>query len=169
MNIITILSLKKWGCDIKHTFVLHGTPSWHHKKFYHWGVRLNWRNNWSRPSSPTHSLKNKKKKNVLAIKWNSSCMLSKDKTMFQCVNLVIGLHVTYSLHRHSRARPFCCVFDTLSPLRTLLLFFQFHAFSDVCKQTGGSIYMILPVCYYSSDQSHSKNMRIIKTHLDKHW
>ena len=84
-------------------------------------------------------------------------------------NFSLARRATYSLHRHSRARPFCCVFDTLSPLRTLLLFFQFHAFSDVCKQTGGSIYMILPVCYYSSDQSHSKNMRIIKTHLDKHW
>ena len=75
---------------------------------------------------------------------------------------------TYSLHRHSRARPFCCAFDTFSPLRTLLLFFQYHAFSNVCKQTGGSIYTILLVCYYSSDQSLSKNMRIMKTHLDKH-
>ena len=59
--------------------------------------------------------------------------------------------LTYSLHRHSRARPLCAYFHTFSMLRTRLLVFEFHAFSNVCNQTGRSTYMILPVWYYSSD------------------
>ena len=58
---------------------------------------------------------------------------------------------TYSPHRHSRARPLCAYFHTFSMLRTRLLVFEFHAFSNVCNQTGRSTYMILPVWYYSSD------------------
>ena len=62
---------------------------------------------------------------------------------------------------------FVTYFHVISLLQTFLPCFQFHAFSNFCNQTGWSIYMISPIWYYSSDQSHSKCIQIMKTYLDK--
>ena len=50
---------------------------------------------------------------------------------FRATPAAIEMHsrcITYSLHRHSRARPLCAYFHTFSMLRTRLLVFEFHAF-----------------------------------------
>ena len=62
---------------------------------------------------------------------------------------------------------FLTYFHVISLLQTFLPCFQFHAFSNICNQTGWSIYMISPIWYYCSDQSHSKCIQIMKRYLDK--
>ena len=43
---------------------------------------------------------------------------------------------------------FVTYFHVISLLQTFLPCFQFHAFSNICNQTGWSIYMISPIWYY---------------------
>ena len=62
---------------------------------------------------------------------------------------------------------FVTYFYILSLLQTFVPCFQFHAFSNICNQIGRSIYMSSPVWYYSSDQSHSKLIQIMKNYVDK--
>ena len=59
-----------------------------------------------------------------------------NRTLMDAVRCFVNsAPTTYSLHRHSRARPLCAYFHTFSMLRTRLLVFEFHAFSNVCNQT----------------------------------